>query len=55
MLVSSKIYYVRTYGGKDTLIIEGSLIYKAIQPMDFEAGYVQNGNKTSVFTANMTN
>lgn len=45
MLVSSKIHYARTYGGNDTLIIEGSLIYKAIQSMGFEAGHAQDGNK----------
>jgi len=53
MLLSSKVYYVRSYGGKGTLVIEGSLIHKAIQSMDSEAGHVQDGNKMSVFTANM--
>lgn len=55
MLISSKIYYVRTHGGKDTLLIEGSLIYKAIEAMHFEAGCVQDGNKIPAFTASMTN
>lgn len=40
--------------GQDTLVTEGSLIYKAIQPLDFEAGCPQDGNKMSIFIANVT-
>lgn len=51
MLVSSKIYYE---AGKDTAMTEGSLRHKVLRSMGFDAGHFQDGNKMSVFRANVT-